>query len=578
MARQIWVCDDEPSARYPVWTRGNVGEVLVETVSPLTWSLLGRHAFEPGWREAFYEMGVFTPEDFRPAGQPEVICCFGGYVYINMSITRVMAMRVPGLTVEAMDRSLFGDYAGAPPYRPDPRDANEARTASARAWLQTLFASDAKLATDADRRRLDALLARQPQLGILADVELLAYFRSLAGEVRLGFRRHVLNTYGANVLASVIAQAAAAAGMSDLASQVTAAVGDVDSADQSIDLWELSRLVRTVPAVNAAFDAGVAALLERMHAWQDPAVMLFLGQWNRFLQNWGFIGPSVWDFRSPTYRSDPALALRMLDRLRSAPDSADPALRTARLRAQRDEAIDRIAGLLSRDATGRARFLAAARQAGNYLAARERSKMHCALIIDHMRDVIRTLGQRLVQRGQLQRWEHMLLLNDEEMDGFLSDPSRHADAIADRSQRLALLMSLEPPFVFEGDPPPLSAYAPRSSAAVAPTPPARTRLDGIGVSPGRHTGRARLITSLEKENELEPGEVIVAAVTDSSWGPLFLTAGAVVVETGATVSHAAIVARELGIPAVVSVPGATRRIPDGAMLTVDGNSGAVIVH
>ncbi|MCC7546622.1 MAG: pyruvate, water dikinase [Burkholderiales bacterium] len=77
---------------------------------------------------------------------------------------------------------------------------------------------------------------------------------------------------------------------------------------------------------------------------------------------------------------------------------------------------------------------------------------------------------------------------------------------------------------------------------------------------------------------MEPGEVIVAAVTDSSWGPLFLTAGAVVVETGATVSHAAIVARELGIPAVVSVPGATRRIPDGAMLTVDGNSGAVIVH
>jgi pyruvate,water dikinase len=69
--------------------------------------------------------------------------------------------------------------------------------------------------------------------------------------------------------------------------------------------------------------------------------------------------------------------------------------------------------------------------------------------------------------------------------------------------------------------------------------------------------------------------VIVAASTDASWGPLFLAAGAVVVETGAPVSHAAIVARELGIPAAVSVAEATRRIPDRSIITVDGNSGVV---
>jgi phosphohistidine swiveling domain-containing protein len=66
--------------------------------------------------------------------------------------------------------------------------------------------------------------------------------------------------------------------------------------------------------------------------------------------------------------------------------------------------------------------------------------------------------------------------------------------------------------------------------------------------------------------------------TDASWGPLFLAAGAAVVETGAMVSHAAIVARELGIPAAVSVTGATRRIPTGAIVTVDGNTGTVTVH
>jgi pyruvate,water dikinase len=75
---------------------------------------------------------------------------------------------------------------------------------------------------------------------------------------------------------------------------------------------------------------------------------------------------------------------------------------------------------------------------------------------------------------------------------------------------------------------------------------------------------------------LEPGEVLVCAITDPSWTPLFLVAAAVVCDTGAALSHAAIVARELGIPAVMSVPGITS-ISDGSWLNVDGNTGIVRV-
>ena len=107
---------------------------------------------------------------------------------------------------------------------------------------------------------------------------------------------------------------------------------------------------------------------------------------------------------------------------------------------------------------------------------------------------------------------------------------------------------------------------------------AGTQLTGIGVSPGRYTGRARVITSLDLDSELEPGEVIVAAITDASWGPLFLAAGAVVVEIGSGISHAAIISREIGIPAAVSVAGATRRIRSGTLITVDGNTGKVTVE
>ena len=76
---------------------------------------------------------------------------------------------------------------------------------------------------------------------------------------------------------------------------------------------------------------------------------------------------------------------------------------------------------------------------------------------------------------------------------------------------------------------------------------------------------------------LEPGDVLVAPITDPAWTPLFVPAGAVVVDVGAQASHAVIVARELGIPCVVSVTDATRRIADGAQLTVDGAKGTVTV-
>ena len=75
-----------------------------------------------------------------------------------------------------------------------------------------------------------------------------------------------------------------------------------------------------------------------------------------------------------------------------------------------------------------------------------------------------------------------------------------------------------------------------------------------------------------------PGDILVAPITDPAWTPLFLAVAGVVVDVGAHQSHAAIIARELGIPAVVSATGASATIPDGALITVDGFIGTVTVH
>lgn len=134
-----------------------------------------------------------------------------------------------------------------------------------------------------------------------------------------------------------------------------------------------------------------------------------------------------------------------------------------------------------------------------------------------------------------------------------------------------------PPFILDGPPPAIVEFADRSTAIVNPALPGEV-FGGLGVAPGVHTGPARVVRSLIDDFDLQPGDVLVAMTTDSSWGPLFLSAGAVVCQTGAAISHAAIVARELGIPAAVSVQDCTTQIVDGTIITVDGNSGKVTVN
>jgi pyruvate,water dikinase len=97
---------------------------------------------------------------------------------------------------------------------------------------------------------------------------------------------------------------------------------------------------------------------------------------------------------------------------------------------------------------------------------------------------------------------------------------------------------------------------------------------GTPASPGIARGTAHVIRS-PVGARLEPGEVLVAPSTDPGWTPLFLTAGALVMEMGGMMSHGAVVAREYGIPAVVGVPDATGRIATGDQVTVDGSAGTV---
>ncbi len=111
-----------------------------------------------------------------------------------------------------------------------------------------------------------------------------------------------------------------------------------------------------------------------------------------------------------------------------------------------------------------------------------------------------------------------------------------------------------------------------------PVDPDARELHGQSVSGGVVRGRARVVHGLDEARELQAGEILVAAAADPSWTPLFLVAGAVVLEQGGILSHPAIVAREYGLPAVVDVPHVTRVIRSGQLLLVDADRGRVVVE
>jgi pyruvate,water dikinase len=182
----------------------------------------------------------------------------------------------------------------------------------------------------------------------------------------------------------------------------------------------------------------------------------------------------------------------------------------------------------------------------------------------------------MVEAGHFDDLSDFVLLKLDEFEPFIADPAAMADEVRRRRQWHNALDALDPPFNTVGLP---SASSTWRRKVVEDLPPvvAGEVIAGIGACPGTATGRARVILTADDGGRLEPGDVMIAPNTDPAWTPLFMSLAAVVVDVGAPLSHAAIVSRELGVPCVVSAKHATRRIPDGAIVSVDGGTGAVTI-
>ncbi|MDH3678952.1 MAG: PEP-utilizing enzyme [Acidimicrobiia bacterium] len=200
------------------------------------------------------------------------------------------------------------------------------------------------------------------------------------------------------------------------------------------------------------------------------------------------------------------------------------------------------------------------------LHRREAAKAAVLELGGELRRVHLELGARLVERDLLDRAVDVELLSSAELAAAChGDPVVGRDVIRRRHNWMSR-------YEAEGALPTRFVGVPDR----APTPlPEGDELTGWGASPGRSRGRARVVR--DPTDALDMGEVIVAEATDASYSPMFVRAGGIVVERGGPLSHAAILARELGLPCVMNVPGATGRL-DGRLVSVDGDRGIVVIE
>jgi rifampicin phosphotransferase len=571
-----WIVDMVPGPRFPAWTRGNAADVFPEPTTPAFVTMYLGPGLGAGLRDAYIAFGTLDWDEYETPNRPELFKVFGGYLYNPLSLTRLFGARTPGLTPEAIDKAFFDDRPDVPPYVAEPWHESERHGEKLVASMGWAMTATELPELDVDKAAAERARDSRPDLTTLSYTGVLMRARMMVPLIRQAFETGMIVSSLSSIGPGALQAICDGLGDPTLAIRLLAGI-DADSAAPSHAMWALATQARESAVVNAAFEAGLDDLLTRLHAERSPDAEAFLAGFAELLRTYGSRGPNEWDVIAQTWEVLPRTALAAIDLMRQSSDAQAPAVRKAAAIVERDRIITDVRHQLAADDDALGTFNAALGSAQLFLSGRERYKTNCIMLVGEIRMCLREIGRRMVEAGVIDSIEQIFMLTDAEFDELRHEPDRFRPVIAERWAQYQSLFDIDPIFVINGHVPPLVEW-PRRSAHPVETATAGTVLTGACGSGGVATGRARVIVDASDPSAFEPGDVLIAPQTDPSWTPLFVPAAAVVVNVGAMGSHAMIVCRELGIPCVASVVDATLRIPDGAMITVDGNAGTVTVH
>jgi phosphohistidine swiveling domain-containing protein len=523
--------------RFRLWTAANVQEAIPRPLTPLS--------------EEFTvaNMSRIFEASYAFAGLPHPaeahVRFVNGRVYMSYSAMASTMSAMPGFRIETL-LLMFGDNPQLAPliaYGPAPKRYFLLRLPATLlrsvAWL--LFAERyierAREVADRFEQHVRSTLVGDP-----TDAQLLELLRSVQTWDATPIDAMSVSTSMANrLLGTLMSTRAATDHTARVDAAALAVTGDSESLEPVRRLAALAEWLRANPGLPDGSLEVQARLAE-------------------FMEVCGFRCEEEAELANPRWIEQPDTVLRLARQLASAPAAslsavAQPARAAPRLR--------------------RPRLHLLAAQARTWQRRRERTRAILSRAGMSLRLLLLAIGRRFCDRKLLNAPDEVCLLLRDEIVSLLDASAletacaeRLVAPIAARRARYRRLLALPPSSR-------LLAELPDGRLVPFAPEPDGEALRGCGASPGRTTGRARVVRDFGEIDRLQPGEILVTRTTDIGWTPLFRVASAVVTEIGAPTSHAAIVARELGLPAVVNIDRVTERVCTGDVLFVDGWAGLV---
>ncbi len=590
------VKDAGPAAGHrQVWDNANIIESYSGVTSPMTFSFI-RHAYTVVYHCFSDVMGIppATVKANRHVFE-NMLGLIHGQVYYNLVNWYRLIRQFPGY---GMNKRFMESMMGLRE-RFDP-DEEDAEPGFARKWLLE-FPKILRLAFRMILRfrRLDRSVSRfqsrfqtlyrqweSLNFDELAPHELMAVHRQMEERLLWNWHAPIINDFYVMMhygLLRKLCETWCGDESQSLQNDLICGNGDIESTEPTRLLMRLALQIRRDPALMECFTRMDHHALAR-HVPSDPACAAVAADVATYLDRYGFRCINELKLEEPSLRETPEFVYQILQQYLTVDESLLDADAMARrehdIRANAERKADEALRRRSLSPLRRAIFRRVLRNARKGVMNRENMRFARTRIYGVLRELIQSMGRHLVQAGQLENAHDVFYLTMDELWDFVK-----GTAVTTDLRGLTALRRREFDHYRSAECPPPDdhfetygmVYAGNSFRDFQATETPDGDLSGTGCCPGEVTAPVRIVHSPRDNLDLN-GCILVAGRTDPGWVPLYPAVSGLLIERGSILSHSAIVAREMGIPAIVGIRGLLDTLTDGQIVTMNGQTGRIVVR